>query len=72
MLAAIATMASSALPPSPRMARPASAAAACGAADDAAAMSGGVQVGHAAALASRKPRFFNSASAVGIRPRNAT
>ena len=40
--------------------------------DDAAAMSGGVQLGHAAALASRKPRFFSSASAVGSRPRNAT
>ena len=40
--------------------------------DDAAAMSGGVEVDHAAALSARKPRFFSSASAVGSRPRNAT
>ena len=41
-------------------------------ADDAAAMAGAVQVGHAqAAAGSVNPRFFSNASALGNRPRNA-
>ncbi len=69
MVAAIATMASSALPPSARMSRPASAAALMRRRDDPAAVTGGVQ--GSCGFADQARAVFSSGSTDGILPRNA-